>query len=90
MKDLYTNTPIYDVYMVGSDQVWNPNASSSAETLFLSIFAPHNALTISYTFKFWCVPKIEDNNIVNRIKDGLSSIKKISVREYSGVKLVSK
>lgn len=86
MKDLYTNTPIYDVYMVGSDQVWNPNASSSIEPYFLT-FAPHNALTISYASSFG-VSKIEDNNIVNRIKDGLSSIKKISVRESSGVKLV--
>ena len=86
MKDLYTNTPIYDVYMVGSDQVWNPNASSSIEPYFLT-FAPHNALTISYASSFG-VSKIEDNNIVNRIKDGLSSVKKISVRESSGVKLV--
>lgn len=86
MKDLYTDTPIYDVYMVGSDQVWNPNASSSIEPYFLT-FAPHSALTISYASSFG-VSKIENNSIANRIKLGLSSIKTISVRESSGVNLV--
>ena len=86
MKDLYTDTPIYDVYMVGSDQVWNPNASSSIEPYFLT-FAPHSALTVSYPSSFG-VSKIENNSIANRIKLGLSSIKTISVRESSGVNLV--
>lgn len=86
MKDLYTDTPIYDVYMVGSDQVWNPNASSSIEPYFLT-FAPHSALTVSYASSFG-VSKIANNSIANRIKLGLSSIKTISVRESSGVNLV--
>ena len=86
MKDLYTDTPRYDVYMVGSDQVWNPNASSSIEPYFLT-FAPHSALTVSYASSFG-VSKIENNSIANRIKLGLSSIKTISVRESSGVNLV--
>ena len=86
MKDLYTDTPIYDVYMVGSDQVWNRNASSSIEPYFLT-FAPHSALTVSYASSFG-VSKIENNSIANRIKLGLSSIKTISVRESSGVNLV--
>ena len=86
MKDLYTDTPIYDVYMVGSDQVWNPNASSSIEPYFLT-FAPHSALTVSYASSFG-VSKIENNSIAKRIKLGLSSIKTISVRESSGVNLV--
>lgn len=86
MKDLYTDTPIYDVYMAGSDQVWNPSASSSIEPYFLT-FAPHNALTVSYASSFG-VSKIENNSIANHIKLGLSSIKNISVREYSGVELV--
>ena len=86
MKDLYTDTPIYDVYMVGSDQVWNPNASSSIEPYFLT-FAPHSALTVSHDSSFG-VSKIENNSIANRIKLGLSSIKTISVRESSGVNLV--
>lgn len=86
MKDLYTDTPIYDVYMVGSDQVWNPNASSSIEPYFLT-FSPHSALTVSYASSFG-VSKIENNSIANRIKLGLSSIKTISVRESSGVNLV--
>ena len=86
MKDLYTDTPIYDVYMVGSDQVWNPNASSSIEHYFLT-FAPHSALTVSYASSFG-VSKIENNSIANLIKLGLSSIKTISVRVSSGVNLV--
>lgn len=51
--------------MVGSDQVWNPNASSSIEPYFLT-FAPHSALTVSYASSFG-VSKIENNSIANRI-----------------------
>lgn len=42
MDELYKISPKYDIYMVGSDQVWNPSASSSIEPYFLT-FAPKNA-----------------------------------------------
>lgn len=36
MDELYKTYPKYDIYMVGSDQVWNPSASSSIEPYFLT------------------------------------------------------
>lgn len=85
MKDLYKDNPDYDVYMVGSDQVWNPSASSSIEPYFLT-FAPKSAPKISYASSFG-VSKI-DTNLQNRYKELLSNIDHISVREQSGVDLV--
>ena len=39
MAELYKAKMDYDIYMVGSDQVWNPAAKSSIEPYFLT-FAP--------------------------------------------------
>lgn len=51
MPELYQTKMDYDVYVVGSDQVWNPSASSSIEPYFLT-FAPKEAKKISYASSF--------------------------------------
>lgn len=44
---LYADPPKYDVYMVGSDQVWNPRMGSNIKPYFLD-FAPKGARCVSY------------------------------------------
>lgn len=44
---LYADPPKYDVYMVGSDQVWNPRMASNIKPYFLD-FAPKGARCVSY------------------------------------------
>ena len=44
---LYRNPPKYDLYVTGSDQVWNPTLDLNIEP-FLLTFAPENARRISY------------------------------------------
>ncbi|MCQ2367465.1 MAG: polysaccharide pyruvyl transferase family protein [Kiritimatiellae bacterium] len=47
VASLYANPPRYDVYVVGSDQVWNPRMGSNILPYFLD-FAPKDARLVSY------------------------------------------
>lgn len=51
VASLYADPPRYDVYMVGSDQVWNPRMGSNILPYFLD-FAPKNARCVSYAASF--------------------------------------
>lgn len=82
---LYRERMNYDVYMVGSDQVWNPSANSSIEPYFLT-FAPKGSKKISYASSFG-VSVIEED-LHGRFRALLDNIEEISVREESGVQLV--
>lgn len=82
---LYRERMNYDVYMVGSDQVWNPSANSSIEPYFLT-FAPKGSKKISYASSFG-VSFIEED-LHGRFRALLDNIEEISVREESGVQLV--
>ena len=85
IDELYNNPPQYDIYITGSDQVWNPSASSSIEPYFLT-FAPQNAPKLTYASSFG-VSSIS-SNLSNRYTNLLNNLDEISVREESGVKLV--
>lgn len=85
MPELYAEHMSYDVYVAGSDQVWNPSASSSIEPYFLS-FAPSTSKKISYASSFG-VSEIS-KNLQERYKSLLNNIDNISVREQTGVSLV--
>lgn len=47
IDDLYANPPQYDVYITGSDQLWNPAQPFCLEPYFLT-FAPRRAKKIAY------------------------------------------
>lgn len=85
MPELYAEHMNYDVYVAGSDQVWNPSASSSIEPYFLT-FAPSTDKKISYASSFG-VSEIS-KNLQERYKSLLNNIDSISVREQTGMSLV--
>ena len=85
MSELYEASMDYDVFVTGSDQVWNPSAHSSIEPYFLT-FAPDNAKKISFAASFG-VSDI-DSNLRERYKDYLSRYDFISVREQSACNIV--
>lgn len=85
MDALYKAKHDYDLYMVGSDQVWNPCSLSSIEPYFLT-FAPKEASKVAYASSFG-ISSIEDN-LSERYAQLLNNITNISVREISGVELV--
>lgn len=85
MNSLYINPPVYDVYMTGSDQVWNPGSQTNLEPYFLT-FSPKNARRVSYASSFG-VSKI-DTIYRDKFKAWLSDYNYIAVREREGQQLI--
>ena len=85
IDDLYRHVKPYDVYVVGSDQVWNPYTESNLAPYFLQ-FAPQKTKKISYASSFG-VTTIP-NFAQQQYREWLSQLDAISCREDAGVKIV--
>ena len=86
IKSIFDVPPDYDVYMTGSDQVWNPRFVADDPVFFLD-FAKVGAPRISYASSI-------SNRSINRDYEQLygaylKKYKAISVRENSTAKIVS-
>lgn len=83
--DINMNPPLCDVYITGSDQVWNVNTMNNDGAFYLD-FAPAGSIKISFgaSFSTSSVPE----RFVEQIKTYLSSYSMIGLREASGVNLV--
>lgn len=79
------NPPLYDVYMTGSDQVWNPR-HIGADSNFLLSFVPKGKPKVSYASSF-ATSTIPDayKKLYSKYLQEYASI---SVRERLGVELV--
>ena len=86
-SELEIEVPQYDVYITGSDQLWNPR-HCNGDPAFMLHFAPDGALKISYA------ASIGANNIPQELrplyKELLSRYAHIAVRENSGVEVIKK
>lgn len=84
-SDLEIAPPHYDVYITGSDQLWNPR-HCNADPAFMLHFAPDTALKISYA------ASIGTNSIPSELKSQyqklLGRYAHIAVRENSGASVV--
>ena len=83
--NILKSPPIYDIYMTGSDQVWNPQWIKNDTSFFLS-FAPKNSIKLSYASSF-TVNHI-DNKYLKLYAQMLSRYQHITVREDSGIEIV--
>ena len=83
--DLALNPPQYDIYITGSDQLWNPRYCNG-DPAFMLHFAPDVALRISYAASIGAdsIP----NELKSQYKKLLSQYAHISVRENSGVNVI--
>ena len=77
--------PLYDGYITGSDQVWNPRFAGK-DTNFMLAFAPDEKPKISYASSFATTSL--DTEIQDLYKKYLNRYDIISVRETSGVKII--
>lgn len=84
-EELHNNPPIYDIYVSGSDQIWNPH-TMLGDTSYMFDFAPNNAKIISYASSFACndVPL----NLREQYIKYLKRYSSISVRENNGKSLI--
>lgn len=84
--ELKAQAPAYDVYITGSDQLWNPRFCNG-DPAFMLHFAPGNALKISYAASIGANAIPEELN--PRYKELLSRYAHIAVRENSGRKVIN-
>lgn len=86
-SQLYNDVPKYDVYCVGSDQVWNPGCYTSLNPYFLT-FAPEGHRKISYASSFG----VSDIPVAARqtFIQGLGGLDHIAVREKTGAEIVKR
>ena len=83
-------TKDYDVFIVGSDQIWNPLWCSGVYLpLVMLDFAPAGKPRISYAASFGTTVWSEEQQ-AQKAGELLRKFTKISVREESGVELVRK
>lgn len=84
-QNIKDNPPIYDAYITGSDQVWNPQFAGTDSNFFLG-FAPSDKPKFSYASSF-ATTKI-DSEFAPFYSKLLSKYDEISVRETTGVGIV--
>ncbi len=82
---LHRTPPVYDVYITGSDQVWNPNITGNDESYFLT-FAPAEKRRISYGASLGNIDILNKNP--EKIKYLLRQLDAISVREKDAAEAI--
>ena len=83
IEELKQNPPQKDIYITGSDQVWNPQITNGLSDVYTLNFGSDKINRISYA------ASIGNNNLGNEdYKNKLSKINYISVREETAQKLL--
>ena len=87
-EDLIQAKLDYEIIIVGSDQVWNPNLNTSLKPYLLNFESRKSVKKISYAASFGVNYLPEDHKLFYR--KFLNEFKAISCREESGVEIVKK
>lgn len=84
-EELVNNPPIADVYVAGSDQIWNCNLPNGKDPAFYLAFGnPSRKISYAASFAMKGMPQ----EYANLVKGYLSNLDDISVRESSGVEIL--
>ena len=84
MEELKNDPPVYDVYMTGSDQVWNPNSIHEDTSFMLSFTDSPNKVAFSASFAKGVIPE----KYKTLYAAELSKYKQIYMREKGGSKII--
>ncbi len=79
------NPPVYDTYICGSDQIWNPNLYCD-NGFYFGDFVPENREVVSYASSIGVASVTEKQG--EFLKKNLKKLSHISVRENEGADLV--
>lgn len=85
-EELKNNPPEADIYIAGSDQIWNTVFPNGKDPAFYLDFVPKGKIRVSYAASF-ATTDIEEN-LKPQIGEWLSNIDFISVREKPGTDIV--
>lgn len=86
IPDLYSRPPLYDAYISGSDQLWNPDQPYCLEPYFLTFVKDKRSLKMSYATSIG-LEELRPKEI-KCFKKWLDSYDVISVREQSAQMLL--
>lgn len=86
IDELYANPPLYDLYISGSDQLWNPTQAYCLEPYFLTFVPKGHGKKISYATSVG-ITDLRDNEKKDFSK-WLNLYDDISVREYQAQSLL--
>jgi polysaccharide pyruvyl transferase WcaK-like protein len=85
--DLKSNIPVADIYMTGSDQVWNSNYNNGVDASFYLSYAPANKKKVAYAASIGMEDYPESEK--QEVKNLLSKYDGISVREQKAKDIIS-
>lgn len=85
--DFMKNTPIADIYITGSDQVWNSGWNGGIDKPLFLNFVPKGSKCIAYAASFG-KSSLEDWEIPET-KELLNKYSKLSTREISGTEILN-
>lgn len=86
IADLKKNLPLADIYIAGSDQIWNTKMNNGNDPSFFLDFVPDGKRRVSYAASF-ATSKIY-NNLESFVCEKLKKFDHIAVREKTGVRLL--
>lgn len=86
VEELKSNPPQADVYIAGSDQIWNTLFPNGRDAAFYLDFAPHTAKRISYAASFATEDVVEEYKPF--VKTMLQNFDEISIRERCSLSLL--
>lgn len=82
----YAAGDVYDRFIVGSDQVWNPNQICHQEKWYFAQFAaPERRMAVAASIG---VEVFTDSKQARRLADGVRGFSRVSVREKRGSELI--
>ncbi len=84
-KELMENSPIYEYYITGSDQVWNPDFLISTGNSYFLDFAPKESKKISYAASISVSLESSSKSI---FKENINGFNHISIREKDNIEFL--
>lgn len=87
ITDVQQNPPQADVYLVGSDQVWNPEITRQFATFYFLDFGDDSIRRVSYASSFG-VPQWNADSLTKNVSELLHRFAFLSCREQSGVDIL--
>lgn len=90
IQELRTSPPVSDVYLVGSDQVWNPALTTTLAKAFFLDFGDSSTRRVAYASSFGFAEFPDEFSFKETYLELLANMDAISCREESGVQLLQK
>lgn len=89
VREIKDNPPKANVYIVGSDQVWNATITKEYAELYFLNFGGDDIVRASYASSFGSDKWFGDEFLTDLANQQLHTFKRVSCRETSGIKLLN-